>query len=82
MYTVPLLPAAGFIRVAIIQRWRPQRNALADFLDVNLEVRRRLVLPVTGILGPSYRRAVQGAGAGIAAAILGRPPLLSASGSS
>ncbi len=70
--------------MAIIQRWRPQRGSLADFLDVNLEVKRPLALPVTGILGPSYYRALPKAtpGGGVSAASAGPQVFLSASGSS
>ncbi|KAL4428197.1 hypothetical protein ABPG75_002286 [Micractinium tetrahymenae] len=77
-----LIIDADFIRVAIIQRWRPQRDTLADFLDVNVDVKRPLAL--TGILGPSYHRALQRAGAGAvaAAASVGRPAFLSAASES
>ena len=53
-YTHTIPPGADVIRLAIIQEWRPRRKELADFLDFNLAVRRPLLLPATGILGPSY----------------------------
>lgn len=52
---------AGFIRAVIIQKWRPNRKVLADFLDVNIAVRGRLKQPVTGLLAPSYEKALQAA---------------------
>lgn len=50
---------AGFIFVSCIQKWRPDRRELAEFYDVNIVVRNRLALPVTGILGSSYENAVK-----------------------
>ena len=29
-------PRAGFIFISAIQKWRPDRNELADFLDINI----------------------------------------------
>lgn len=44
-------------------RWRPDRNELAEFLDLNIMLYGKLQLPVTGILGPSYVKAAQAAAA-------------------
>ncbi|KAL4458524.1 hypothetical protein ABPG75_013389 [Micractinium tetrahymenae] len=71
---------AGFIRVVIIQRWRGTIGASADFLDVNMELAGRLRLPVTGILAPSYMRALQKAGAGAVAGAAAGGPLFKAQG--
>ncbi|KAL4433922.1 hypothetical protein ABPG75_000363 [Micractinium tetrahymenae] len=53
---------AGFIFVSMIQKWRPDRAELAEFMDLNVVLRGRLSLPVTGILAPSYIKAVAAAG--------------------
>ncbi|KAL4441880.1 hypothetical protein ABPG77_003796 [Micractinium sp. CCAP 211/92] len=52
---------AGFITISMIQKWRPDRKELAEFLDLNILLYGRLQLPVTGILGPSYTKAAQAA---------------------
>ncbi|KAL4426141.1 hypothetical protein ABPG77_007423 [Micractinium sp. CCAP 211/92] len=71
---------AGFTRVVCIQKWRPDRKIVADFLDVNMFATPYLRLPVTGILAPSYNRAVAKAAQGaVAAAAAGGAPLLGAS---
>ncbi|KAL4431043.1 hypothetical protein ABPG75_006299 [Micractinium tetrahymenae] len=49
---------AGFLFISAIQRWRPDRSELAEFLDIDIIVRNRLQLPVTGILGSSYENAL------------------------
>ncbi|KAL4430997.1 hypothetical protein ABPG75_006253 [Micractinium tetrahymenae] len=47
----------GFIRAVVIQKWRPNRGELTDFLDVNIAVTGALPLPVTGLLAPrTWRR--------------------------
>ncbi|KAL4426829.1 hypothetical protein ABPG77_006615 [Micractinium sp. CCAP 211/92] len=50
---------AGFIRAVIIQKWRPNLQVLADFLDTNIAVRGLLKPPVTGLLAPSYAKALE-----------------------
>ena len=51
----------------------------ADWLDVGIQLRSRLALPVNGILAPSYLRVVQAAPrAGAAAAAAAAAPTLSA----
>ncbi|KAL4433916.1 hypothetical protein ABPG75_000357 [Micractinium tetrahymenae] len=54
---------AGFITISMIQKWRPDRAELAEFLDLNIMLFGKLQLPVTGILGPSYTKAVSAAAA-------------------
>ncbi|KAL4443916.1 hypothetical protein ABPG75_011653 [Micractinium tetrahymenae] len=64
---------AGFTRVVCIQKWRPNRKVVADFLDVNMFASPNLRKPVTGILGPSYNWAVasRSAVAGAAGMLMG-----------
>ncbi len=38
---------------------RPNLQVLADFLDTNIAVRGLLKPPVTGLLGPSYAKALE-----------------------
>lgn len=54
--------------MAFIEKWRPDRGVVAEFLDMNLLVRVGLPLPVGGLLGPSYMRAITKAGKGVATA--------------
>lgn len=63
-------PAPALLRPTRPPRRRPARNVLADFLDINIAVRGRLKLPVTGLLAASYSKAVQAAtnGKGVSAA--------------
>jgi len=46
------------VRLVAIQKWRPKRLEVADFLDFVVEIKGRLRDPVTGLLAPSYRKAV------------------------
>ncbi|KPF41182.1 hypothetical protein IP76_22150 [Rhizobium sp. AAP43] len=69
---------AGFTRVVIIQKWRPQRRVVADFLDINMFASPFLLKPVTGILAPSYDRAVAKASQGAVAAAAGGMQLMGA----
>lgn len=48
------------MRVTLSQRWRERRNQARDFLNIAimLEGRYPLQLPVTGLLGPSYKRTL------------------------
>lgn len=78
---------AGFIRIAIIHKWRPNRNALAEFLDFNLSIQQQLRLPVTGLLARSYTAVVlkkkpQGSSDTAGAAAVVAAPALSASSTS
>ncbi|PSC68126.1 ferritin-chloroplastic-like [Micractinium conductrix] len=69
----------GFARVAITQPWWRAQAMPADWLDVGIQLRSRLALPVNGILAPSYLRVVQAAPrAGAAAAAAAAAPTLSA----
>lgn len=70
---------AGFIFISCIQKWRPARNELADFLDINIILYNHLRLPVTGILGPSYERALRSQPITAAAGTGLRTPLSAAS---
>lgn len=69
------LPSAGFIFISAIQKWRPDRRELAEFFDINIAVRNRLRLPVTGILGSSYENAVSSRSVAAAAATNALAPL-------
>ncbi|KAL4459132.1 hypothetical protein ABPG75_013997 [Micractinium tetrahymenae] len=78
-----------FIRVVVIQKWRPKLNDHAPFLDFNVFITKQLRLPVTGLLGPSYTAAVlsrlpaaTNAGASASAAAVAAVPSLSASATS
>ncbi|KAL4424365.1 hypothetical protein ABPG75_001666 [Micractinium tetrahymenae] len=73
---------AGQVRIVVAQMWRADRNALADYLNVGIDLRSQLVGDVTGILAPSYYNALRLADQGIAGqvgAAAVRPLALSAS---
>lgn len=72
---------AGQVRIVVAQMWRADWNALADYLNVGIDLRSQLTGDVTGILAPSYYRALKLADQGIASqvgAASARPLQLSA----
>lgn len=56
-----LSPPAGAIKVTVIQAWRPNRRQSANYLDVNVALLAPLKPRVTGLLAPSYSRALNAA---------------------
>ena len=67
---ITLVPHAGFIQVELIH---PKRDVPAQFMDMRMALTGTLKLPVTGLFGPSYLKAVRSAAArtnGVSAAAL------------
>ncbi|KAL4432009.1 hypothetical protein ABPG77_000276 [Micractinium sp. CCAP 211/92] len=60
---------AGQVRIVVSQMWRADWNALADYLNVGIDLRSQLTGDVTGILAPSYYRALKLADHGIASQV-------------
>lgn len=51
------------MRFSVIQKWRPNRDEHAEFLDFNIDLTGLLDPPVTGLLAPSYQQAIRTLGA-------------------
>ncbi|KAL4426828.1 hypothetical protein ABPG77_006614 [Micractinium sp. CCAP 211/92] len=68
----------GNVRIVVIQKWRPNRLVLADFLDLNIAVTGILPLPVTGLLGPSYVKALRASTSGARASAAALPTFTAA----